>query len=106
FSSRRRHTSSYGDWSSDVCSSDLDSCTQGQWWVFHCPRQSQVLGSYLPCKAWMRVQDADLPTACSADGVTMVLSSSRPTVGGDRSEERRVGKECRGRWRRNREDVE
>src|SRR5207248_8209043 len=24
FSSRRRHTSSYGDWSSDVCSSDLD----------------------------------------------------------------------------------
>src|SRR5437867_11955378 len=25
FSSRRRHTSSYGDWSSDVCSSDLRS---------------------------------------------------------------------------------
>src|SRR6266516_204199 len=24
FSSRRRHTRSYGDWSSDVCSSDLD----------------------------------------------------------------------------------
>src|SRR5207248_3049131 len=24
FSSRRRHTNSYGDWSSDVCSSDLD----------------------------------------------------------------------------------
>src|SRR5207248_864476 len=25
FSSRRRHTTSYGDWSSDVCSSDLES---------------------------------------------------------------------------------
>src|SRR6266705_4063968 len=25
FSSRRRHTKSYGDWSSDVCSSDLGS---------------------------------------------------------------------------------
>src|SRR5207248_3592544 len=25
FSSRRRHTRSYGDWSSDVCSSDLAS---------------------------------------------------------------------------------
>src|SRR5438094_9091101 len=25
FSSRRRHTRSYGDWSSDVCSSDLDN---------------------------------------------------------------------------------
>src|SRR5437867_9168738 len=29
FSSRRRHTRSYGDWSSDVCSSDLDRCTRG-----------------------------------------------------------------------------
>src|SRR5207248_1062739 len=30
-SSRRRHTRSYGDWSSDVCSSDLDagSCDSG-----------------------------------------------------------------------------
>src|SRR5437867_4650053 len=26
FSNRRRHTISYGDWSSDVCSSDLDEC--------------------------------------------------------------------------------
>src|SRR5438094_8628080 len=25
FSSRRRHTRSYGDWSSDVCSSDLEA---------------------------------------------------------------------------------
>src|SRR6266516_3711537 len=30
FSSRRRHTRSYGDWSSDVCSSDL-KCPAG--WV-------------------------------------------------------------------------
>src|SRR6266516_6152786 len=34
FSSRRRHTRSYGDWSSDVCSSDLSggegrACTRG-----------------------------------------------------------------------------
>src|SRR5574340_150621 len=32
FSSRRRHTSSFGDWSSDVCSSDLwgeRQCTRG-----------------------------------------------------------------------------
>src|SRR5207248_5648300 len=27
FSSRRRHTRSYGDWSSDVCSSDLTTLT-------------------------------------------------------------------------------
>src|SRR6266705_6235568 len=29
FSSRRRHTRSYGDWSSDVCSSDLDHDLRG-----------------------------------------------------------------------------
>src|SRR5207248_7285524 len=30
FSSRRRHTMSYGDWSSDVCSSDLPELGQGK----------------------------------------------------------------------------
>src|SRR5207248_8837604 len=29
FSSRRRHTRSYGDWSSDVCSSDLQELVAG-----------------------------------------------------------------------------
>src|SRR6202047_5694231 len=29
FSSRRRHTRSYGDWSSDVCSSDLHAVRGG-----------------------------------------------------------------------------
>src|SRR5207248_4898759 len=29
FSSRRRHTRSYGDWSSDVCSSDLATTREG-----------------------------------------------------------------------------
>src|SRR5437867_8129430 len=29
FSSRRRHTRSYGDWSSDVCSSDLSAALAG-----------------------------------------------------------------------------
>src|SRR5438094_4121699 len=29
FSSRRRHTRSYGDWSSDVCSSDLEGAIAG-----------------------------------------------------------------------------
>src|SRR5207248_10565190 len=30
FSSRRRHTRSYGDWSSDVCSSDLQNGARAQ----------------------------------------------------------------------------
>src|SRR5260221_5025339 len=32
FSSRRRHTRSLCDWSSDVCSSDLLSCPKGHQW--------------------------------------------------------------------------
>src|SRR5437867_25512 len=36
FSSRRRHTRSYGDWSSDVCSSDLEYPTRPVWLGFKC----------------------------------------------------------------------
>src|SRR5256885_7195559 len=37
FSSRRRHTRLQGDWSSDVCSSDLNrNVTQRQWHWYHC----------------------------------------------------------------------
>src|SRR6266704_6397676 len=67
FSSRRRHTSSKRDWSSDVCSSDLCSCTSAAWAMKQCSRARSA--------------------KCSPP-------SSRPT----RSEERRVGKECRSRW--------
>src|SRR6266705_4985673 len=38
FSSGRRHTSSYGDWSSDVCSSDLATCEPGR----SCPTRSST----------------------------------------------------------------
>src|SRR5215204_6977660 len=63
FSSRRRHTSSLCDWSSDVCSSDL---RVHSW-------------------ALLRVRETPLAAAGSC-GRTR------------RSEERRVGKECRSRW--------
>src|SRR3970040_2761306 len=59
FSSRRRHTRYIGDWSSDVCSSDL-------------------MTPALPV-------DAGRPSGSRSNRVT-------------RSEERRVGKECRSRW--------
>src|SRR5207248_3488341 len=38
FSSRRRHTRSYGDWSSDVCSSDLRDCRR----LRHAVRQARA----------------------------------------------------------------
>ena len=71
FSSRRRHTRSLCDWSSDVCSSDLadvafivdasGSVGEDEW--------KQVINNYVVF--W----EIDW-----------------------RSEERRVGKECRSRW--------
>src|SRR5207247_8198986 len=65
FSSRRRHTRSTRDWSSDVCSSDLPYCPE--WWHGRAePECRRPAGRYYP--------------------------------GAVRSEERRVGKECRSRW--------
>src|SRR3989442_4679113 len=70
FSSRRRHTRCGRDWSSDVCSSDLHSTA------------------------------SDCVMACTPD-----LAMAEGTVKAEpfqtqvvRSEERRVGKECRSRW--------
>src|SRR5437867_13435038 len=68
FSSRRRHTRSYGDWSSDVCSSDLFAT------VTTSPPSPRSAGRW-----------RSSPTTPSRARIS-------------RSEERRVGKECRSRW--------
>src|SRR5205807_3181144 len=69
FSSRRRHTRLQGDWSSDVCSSDLAE-----------PSAASAL----------TVDEAKLGTGVENNAVV--------GEGTTRSEERRVGKECRSRW--------
>src|SRR5204863_3636816 len=70
FSSRRRHTRSLRDWSSDVCSSDLRASESG-------PPPSSSRVTTTPTRA-----PSPLP----------------PRPRRPRSEERRVGKECRSRW--------
>src|SRR5437763_17183274 len=80
FSSRRRHTRYIGDWSSDVCSSDL-------------PPRSRRCG---PVEGRNR-GDAE------RGEVLAVHRADRSGGGGrqlpvHRSEERRVGKEGRARW--------
>src|SRR6266850_2477888 len=67
FSSRRRHTRLQGDWSSDVCSSDLHPAglAQGQ---------------------------------AASGGQPQGDDPHHGGPAGCRSEERRVGKECRSRW--------
>src|SRR4051794_41246619 len=87
FSSRRRHTRWTGDWSSDVCSSDLDlyrrwaSATQP---LLHFLYATQEPGG------WAASMDH---TAKESDSTGICFA-----VLAYRSEERRVGKECRSRW--------
>src|SRR5438034_10906818 len=69
FSSRRRHTRSLCDWSSDVCSSDL-------------PAPDAERGAV----------ELEGGRHGKAHGVEQRVTAA------DRSEERRVGKECRSRW--------
>src|SRR5436853_4421409 len=89
FSSRRRHTRCLSDWSSDVCSSDLVKGRavthlvfggkRGKWLV---PFGSDRLREHL--STLKRKQNA--------------AAGERVDEGRGRSEERRVGKECRSRW--------
>src|SRR5207247_5754619 len=91
FSSRRRHTRSTRDWSSDVCSSDLVAAAKAE------------LIAGLPAGATCIVPAgepllephlrADLDTVTFGPGGDVTLASFER----GRSEERRVGKE--GRWR-------
>src|SRR5256885_10996869 len=89
FSSRRRHTRLQGDWSSDVCSSDL-LVAWGLGWArtFVLAKVSERIGS-------------DLRTTTYNHLLTLSLDYYGSKRTGDlmaRSEERRVGKECRSRW--------
>src|SRR5204862_729875 len=77
FSSRRRHTRSLRDWSSDVCSSDL---MYGMNPGFLAPLLTGAMIVY-PTS----LQPSVLAKTFREQRVTMLL----------RSEERRVGKECR-----------
>src|SRR3712207_7996103 len=87
FSSRRRHTRYWRDWSSDVCSSDLSTLFLGLAWLV-----SRRLDKRMP-----RVEEAVWRFALVAALVTasVQLASGREPL---RSEERRVGKACRSRW--------
>src|SRR5256886_7454774 len=88
FSSRRRHTRFDCDWSSDVCSSDLT----------HAGRSEQLNTERGPISMAMQRMMKRLVTTfrVSASIVLLVLAAGCTAV--QRSEERRVGKECRSRW--------
>src|SRR3712207_8074067 len=77
FSSRRRHTRYWRDWSSDVCSSDL------------CAHQEEQKGSRVMGLRW---------GICFEFLFYVIVKATQLIIEHLRSEERRVGKECRSRW--------
>src|SRR5256885_5212718 len=88
FSSRRRHTRLQGDWSSDVCSSDLGGVVVDLGVRGFVPSSqlglnvTRNLNQFIGRTIRLRVMEVDRRRQ------TVIL----------RSEERRVGKECRSRW--------
>src|SRR5437867_6387906 len=91
FSSRRRHTRSYGDWSSDVCSSDLNEFCVLQ------PEFPELLARRRPYRLEQATAQGRVETGRlrPPDQVTLhILDDPRKC----RSEERRVGKGCSGWW--------
>src|SRR5690606_41125471 len=95
FSSRRRHTRFSRDWSSDVCSSDLtdptglfESKSEAKSW----PKENNIRTGWF---SGNRVSKSG-HGSWSVDNKRAGVSYSRADSG--RSEERRVGKECRSRW--------
>src|SRR3712207_7185614 len=91
FSSRRRHTRYWRDWSSDVCSSDLRELRLA---LGEQPAVAGPAGLEQPLP--LRIAEEDHLAQVRA--VAAHLGHHRPVVAGLRSEERRVGKECRSRW--------
>src|SRR3712207_8203398 len=95
FSSRTRHTRYWRDWSSDVCSSDL-----------------RTLGRAAPSPAWRSCpalphssppgppgsSPPDDEGPANGEGPSPRLLKHYKKLARTRSEERRVGKECRSRW--------
>src|SRR5207248_4226603 len=99
-SSRRRHTRSYGDWSSDVCSSDLDADLSkaikagAKGYLLKDAPRDELLACIRKVHSGETVIPPSLVTKLTAG-----LSAESVTDRELRSEERRVGKECRSRLR-------
>src|SRR3712207_6848026 len=86
FSSRRRHTRYWRDWSSDVCSSDLRLFSELTY-DEQAFRNLLVHGSQLSGALAERSPD-----------ISALVGNLNRMMTTIRSEERRVGKECRSRW--------
>src|SRR5256885_3009886 len=104
FSSRRRHTRLQGDWSSDMCSSDLTGdlgfVHGGQVHVAGRIKDLIIVrGHNLYPQDIERVVEAEVEAVRKGRVAAFAVDiDGREGIGIARSEERRVGKECRSRW--------
>src|SRR5207245_6464354 len=98
-----RHTSCYRDWSSDVCSSDLCLCWIMELSITNSSSGFQIVMSASKPGAIDPLRFAS-PRNCEVfadshdETSTMLAPRSRACVQTARSEERRVGKECKFEW--------
>src|SRR5205807_3997121 len=100
--SRRRHTSLQGDWSSDVCSTDLEKTFTAT------TKLAQQITSTETKICAVDLNINEHIAVCTIQTVEGTILATRFIGGGreiagfrkSRSEERRVGKECKSRrWR-------
>src|SRR5205807_3415525 len=89
FSSRRRHTRLQGDWSSDVCSSDLSLNDLVDWGL-----RPPLLVVSDGAPGLIAAVELVFPHSLAPTQEPAVSARRRART---RSEERRVGKECRSR---------
>src|SRR3712207_8201080 len=86
FSSRRRHTRYWRDWSSDVCSSDLKTFDK-----LESDKKIELISENVNENELTKTEKMLLGYLQNKDLNTLEKEINR-------SEERRVGKECRSRW--------
>src|SRR5205085_9531562 len=98
--SRRRHTRFGCDWSSDVCSSDLDlPYVIASRQLVATPAEARRLNrpvAYI--QANIHAGEVEGKEAMQALLRDLLFDKKKNVLDSIRSEERRVGKECRRRW--------
>src|SRR5699024_11736788 len=100
----RRHTRSKRDWSSDVCSSDLDQKSTTTELLEERgtsnPPAMLLAAAQGSLAGYCNVEGDDASLGDAMDAFSKTLDDIGATTGPERSEERRVGEEGRSRWGR------
>src|SRR5207302_4114447 len=99
FSSRRRHTRFSRDWSSDVCSSDLIDPHLSWYNEFRFYEVRIYAGDY--DVSGVSILGVPFPSLGHSRFCSVAMTTGGPDTSDIyRSEERRVGKECKSGWSR------